>query len=44
MLKIVKDANYTGHIGIEYEGQKLSEEEGIRKTLALLQKAGSALS
>jgi len=44
MLKIVKDANYTGHIGIEYEGQKLSEEEGIRKTLALLKKAGSVIS
>jgi hypothetical protein len=44
MLKIVKDAGYTGHVGIEYEGQQFPEEEGIRKTLALLQKAGGALS
>ncbi|KAA2243760.1 sugar phosphate isomerase/epimerase [Chitinophaga agrisoli] len=40
MLKIVKDAGYTGHIGIEYEGQDLSEEEGIRKTKELLLRAG----
>ncbi|HEY9008390.1 MAG TPA: sugar phosphate isomerase/epimerase family protein [Ohtaekwangia sp.] len=39
MLSIVKAAGYTGHIGIEYEGQTLSEEEGIRATKALLEKA-----
>jgi len=39
MLQIVKDAGYTGHIGIEYEGHQLSEEEGIRKTKELLMKA-----
>jgi sugar phosphate isomerase/epimerase len=44
MLKIVKDAGYTGHIGIEYEGSKLSEEEGIRATKALLEKAGADVS
>ncbi|MVT09929.1 sugar phosphate isomerase/epimerase family protein [Chitinophaga tropicalis] len=44
ILKIVKDANYTGHIGIEYEGSKLSEEEGIRKTLELLKRVGAELS
>jgi sugar phosphate isomerase/epimerase len=44
MLKIVKDAGYTGHIGIEYEGSKLSEEEGIRATKSLLEKAGAAVS
>lgn len=38
MLKIVKDAGYTGHIGIEYEGQKLGEEEGIMATRKLLDK------
>lgn len=36
MLKIVRDAGYTGHIGIEYEGDKHSEEEGIKLTKALL--------
>lgn len=40
MLNIVKAAGYKGYIGIEYEGEKLSEEDGIRKTLALLQKYG----
>lgn len=41
MLKIVKDAGYTGYIGIEYEGGKLSERDGIRATLELLKKAGA---
>jgi sugar phosphate isomerase/epimerase len=40
MLKIVKDAGYTGHIGIEYEGNKLSEPDGIRATKALLERVG----
>ena len=41
LLKIVKDAGFKGYIGIEYEGEKLSEEEGIRKTKALLEKVGA---
>lgn len=36
MLKIVKDAGYNGYIGIEYEGNNLSEEEGIIATKNLL--------
>jgi hypothetical protein len=44
MLAIVKKAGYTGHIGIEYEGPKLSEEEGIRATKALLERVGSSLA
>lgn len=45
MLQIVKDASYTGYVGIEYEGVgNISEEEGILKTLELLKKAGAALS
>jgi sugar phosphate isomerase/epimerase len=44
MLQIVKDAGYTGHIGIEYEGDTLSEDEGIRATKALLQRTGTAVS
>lgn len=40
MLEIVKDAGYTGYIGIEYEGLKLPEDEGVRKTLELLKRAG----
>lgn len=44
MMRIVKDAGYTGFIGIEYEGDKLSEDEGIRATKALLERVGVALS
>lgn len=36
LLKIVKDAGYTGYVGVEYEGTRLSEEEGVRATKALL--------
>ena len=40
MLQIIKDAGYTGYIGIEYEGEKWSEDEGIKMTKALLERAG----
>ncbi len=39
MLRIVKDAGYTGFIGVEYEGDELSEEAGILATKNLLVKA-----
>ena len=38
MLKIVLDAGYHGHLGIEYEGDKLGEVEGVRATKKLLEK------
>ncbi|MFO1458364.1 MAG: sugar phosphate isomerase/epimerase family protein [Verrucomicrobiota bacterium] len=38
MMKIVTDAGYHGFVGIEYEGDKLSEPEGIRATKRLLQR------
>ncbi len=44
MLKIIKDAGYTGYIGIEYEGSELSEDEGIMATKKLLEKIGKELS
>lgn len=44
LLPIVKDAGYRGHIGIEYEGSKLSEPEGIRATKALLERVGMSIS
>lgn len=37
LLKIVLDAGYRGHIGIEYEGSVMSEPEGIRATRDLLE-------
>jgi len=41
MLGIVKDAGFTGYIGIEYEGDVLSEAEGIKATKRLLERAGT---
>ena len=38
MLKIVLDAGYHGHLGIEYEGDKISEPDGIRATKRLLER------
>jgi hypothetical protein len=38
MMKIVLDAGYRGWVGIEYEGSKLSEPEGIRATKQLLER------
>ncbi|WP_343487068.1 sugar phosphate isomerase/epimerase family protein [Allomuricauda sp. d1] len=43
MLKIVKDAGYTGHIGVEYEGVDLGEKEGILATKNLLVNAAKNL-
>ncbi len=37
MIKIVKDSGYTGFIDVEYEGNELSEEEGILATKRLLE-------
>jgi sugar phosphate isomerase/epimerase len=39
IMQIVKDAGYKGWVGIEYEGSKLSEPEGIMATKKLLEKA-----
>jgi sugar phosphate isomerase/epimerase len=44
MLQIVKDADYTGFIGVEYEGSELGEEAGIIATRDLLLKASKQLS
>jgi sugar phosphate isomerase/epimerase len=38
MIQIVKDSGYEGYIGIEYEGDKLSERDGIIATRNLLKK------
>lgn len=39
MLQIVKDAEYTGFVGVEYEGNSLDETAGIKATRNLLLKA-----
>jgi L-ribulose-5-phosphate 3-epimerase len=38
MMKIVLDAGYHGRVGIEYEGRKFSEPDGIRATKKLLER------
>lgn len=44
MMKIVLAAGYHGYVGVEYEGSKLSEPEGIRATKKLLEKVRTELS
>lgn len=44
MLKIVLEAGYHGHLGIEYEGEKMSEPDGIRATQKLLEKVRAELA
>ena len=44
MMKIVLDAGYHGYCGIEYEGSKLSEPEGIKATKKLLERVREKLS
>lgn len=44
IMKIVKEAGYSDHIGIEYVGQKLSEIEGIKATKKLLKLTRRQLS
>ena len=36
-------SGFHGYLGIEYEGSKISEEEGVRKTKALLEKVAASL-
>lgn len=44
MMKIVLDAGYNGWVGIEYEGSKLSEDDGIMATKALLERVRDELA
>lgn len=44
MLQMVKDAGYTGFIGVEYEGSILNEEAGIKATKDLMLKVAKELS
>jgi sugar phosphate isomerase/epimerase len=38
MMQIIADSKYAGYIDVEYEGNKLSEEEGIKASIVLLNK------
>jgi len=44
MLTLVRDSGYRGWIGIEYEGSRLSEAEGIVATRDLLERVRDELS
>lgn len=43
LMKIVNDSGYHGYVGIEYEGSKLPEKEGIIATKQLLEKVFASL-
>lgn len=44
MLKLVKNAGYSGYIGVEYEGSELSETAGILATKELLINKAKAIA
>jgi sugar phosphate isomerase/epimerase len=44
MMKIVLDAGYHGYVGIEYEGNKLGEVEGVHATKKLLERVAKSLA
>ena len=43
LLNMVKSSEFKGFIGIEYEGNALSEDEGIKATKKLIEKVWAAL-
>jgi L-ribulose-5-phosphate 3-epimerase len=44
MMKIVKAAGFRSYVGIEYEGDRLPESEGVRATKMLLEKVRAELA
>ena len=44
MMKIVLAAGYHGYVGIEYEGRRLPEPEGVRATKKLLERVRTQLA
>lgn len=44
MMEIVLGHDYHGYVGIEYEGKKLGEYEGIKATKALLEKVAKKVA
>ena len=44
MMRIVLEAGYRGRVGIEYEGNALSEPDGIRATKVLLERVRDELA
>ena len=44
MAKIATAAGYPGWVGVEYEGDRLSEADGVRKTIDLVRRAWAQAS
>ncbi|HYG39029.1 MAG TPA: sugar phosphate isomerase/epimerase family protein [Cytophagales bacterium] len=44
MFEIVLEAGYDGYVSAEYEGKRLSEEDGIKATIKLMEKVREELS
>lgn len=44
IIKLVKDSGYKGYIGVEYEGNRLSEQEGIEAIKNLLIQSAQSLN
>lgn len=44
MFKLMRASKYRGYVGIEYEGEKMSEDAGIRATKKLVEKVRDQLS
>lgn len=44
IMRIVTDAGYRGHVGIEYEGKDPDDYKGVRQTRALLERVRDQLS
>jgi hydroxypyruvate isomerase len=44
MMQLVKDAGYSGFVGVEYEGNELGEEAGILATRDLLLEVAQKIS
>jgi sugar phosphate isomerase/epimerase len=38
MMKLISDSGFKGYIDVEYEGNKLSEDEGVKASIALIEK------
>ena len=43
MMRIVKEAGYRGHVGIEFEGRGMEEADGVRATKKLLERVREQL-
>jgi sugar phosphate isomerase/epimerase len=44
MMRVVLDAGYRGYVGIEYEGARLSEMQGVKATRTLLERVRTRLA